>query len=82
MAEPKQISNQRTRYFEIRKVLSNSSAQEAKMVVEMIGILVEDSRTRLVKAADDDMLRAQGEARAFEKLYRDLTTPAPNQETT
>lgn len=51
------------------------------MTVELVGILLESARTRLVKADGSDMLRVQGEARALEKLYRELTTDAPNQET-
>lgn len=75
------VSNQRTRYFDIGVALRSSSAPEARLTVELISILVEDARSRLVKASGEDMLRIQGEARAFEKLYRELTTAPVNQET-
>ena len=73
-------NSQRTRNYEIAQALRNSPVAEARMVVEMLGIMVEDARTRLVQSTESDMLRVQGEARALEKLYKELTTAPPNQE--
>ena len=71
----------RTRYFELITAIQRSTTHEVGMFVELVGIALEESRTRLVNADGNDMLRAQGESRRLERLYKDLTQPSPVKET-
>lgn len=68
------------RAYELADALRKSRSTEHAFIREMVGLLAEDARMRLVDAADNDMLRVQGEARAFNKLYRQLTETPPGQE--
>lgn len=70
----------RNRAYEIADNLRRSGSIEYSLIREMVGLLAEDARQRLVDAQQSDMLGVQGEARAFEKLYRRLTEAPPNQE--
>lgn len=70
----------RARAYELADSLRRTGSAEYSMIRELVGLLVEDARTRLVDAQQNDMLGVQGEARAFEKLYRRLTETPPNQE--
>ena len=74
------VDGPRERYFEIAGSLRKSGSMDARLTTELVGIMVEEARSRLVQASGEDMLRAQGEARILERLYRELTTEAPNQE--
>lgn len=74
------VSRTRSRLFEIQSTLRKAGTQEAYIIIEMIGILVEEYRNTLVSADGNDMLRAQGAARAFEKLHRELTTLPPTED--
>ena len=70
-------SSSRGRLAELADSLRKSTAAEAQMVVEMTRLLAEEARQALVSADGDDMLRAQGAARAFDRLHRQLTTAPP-----
>lgn len=67
----------RSRAYELADTLRKSGSIEYTLVREMVGILAEEARTRLVDADQNDMMRVQGEARAFAKLYRLLTEASP-----
>ncbi len=49
-----------------------------RSVVDLLKVLQEAAKESLVGADGNDMLRLQGEARAFGKLIRELTNQPPN----
>jgi hypothetical protein len=63
--------------FELVDALRKSRSTEYSMIRELVGLLAEDARKRLVDASQTDMLQVQGEARALAKLYRQLTETPP-----
>lgn len=69
------------RLAELSGYVLRSSAVEARMVIEMIGLMVEEARSRLVEAEGHDMYRVQGETRALTRLHKSLTIPPPSMET-
>lgn len=75
-----QTNNPRTRYFDILAMLQKHSHVDPGVFAELLGIKVEESRTKLVRATDNDIFRLQGEAQALERLLRDITSPTPTQE--
>jgi N-acetylglucosamine kinase-like BadF-type ATPase len=50
----------------------------AKTIVELVALTIEDLKDNLVAASGDDLLRLQGAARHFQKLYRELTIVPPS----
>lgn len=68
------------RLAELAGHIQRSTAAEARMVVEMVGLMVEESRGRLVDAEGQDIHRVQGEARALTRLYKSLTVKPPTLE--
>ena len=50
----------------------------AKAAIELVQLQRDAARESLVTADGDDMLRKQGEARAFDRLHRDLITIPPS----
>lgn len=62
--------------------LQKSTAYEALAIRELVGLLFEDTKHSLVSSEGEATLRLQGEARALDKLYKQLTRPSPvvNQE--
>lgn len=50
----------------------------AKAAVDLVGTIIADLKDGLVTAEGDDMLRMQGAARQFGKLYRELTVTPPS----
>lgn len=70
----------RSRATEILAQLRRSNAPEARLLLEVIGLLLEDARTALVKAAPEEFQRIQGGAQQLDKIYRALTTTPPTQE--
>lgn len=72
--------NSRTRSTEIIAHLRTSNAAEARMLVELVGIMVEESRTSLVRAMPEEFQKLQGATQMLEKLYKNLTTTPPTQE--
>jgi len=50
----------------------------AKAAIDLIRLSSDRAKESLVAAEGDDMLRAQGEARAFERLLRELTVTPPS----
>jgi hypothetical protein len=63
----------RKRILEIASELQNSISPEALNIKKMVGLLFEEAKHKLVSAEGDDLLRLQGEARALDKLYKELT---------
>jgi hypothetical protein len=53
--------------------LHKSVAPEAQAVIELVGLLFEEAKNKLVRSEGDELLRLQGEARAFERLRSQLT---------
>lgn len=49
----------------------------AKAAIELVKLSSEAAKESLVSADGDDMLRAQGAARHFDKLHKELTTNPP-----
>lgn len=57
--------------------LQRSTAFEVVAIKELVNLLYEDAKHKLVMGEGDNLLRLQGEARALQRLYEDLTTPSP-----
>jgi oligoendopeptidase F len=54
--------------------LQRSTAEEAQQVKQMVGLLLEDAKHNLISAEGALLLQLQGEARAFQRVYEQLTT--------
>ena len=50
------------------------------MLVELVGIMVEESRTSLVRAMPEEFQKRQGATQMLEKLYKNLTNTPPTPE--
>lgn len=50
----------------------------ATAAVELVRLLLEDTKDVLVMAAGDDMLRVQGAAQQLQRLHKDLTKIPPS----
>lgn len=51
----------------------------AKSAIALVQLTYDDLKESLVAAEGDDMLRLQGAARQFKRLYKDLTVEPPRQ---
>lgn len=49
----------------------------ARLTVDLVGLLVEEAKERLVSADGVDIPRIQGAAREFRALHRNLTNQPP-----
>lgn len=70
-------TNKKERAAELARELQGSRTHEADAARELVDIMFEDAKNSLVNSNGEDTLRLQGEARAFERLYRQLTVPSP-----
>lgn len=71
----------RTEISEITEQLREHAQRQdpiARAVVKLFHLLREDAKERLVSAAENDMLRRQGEARAFDRVYHNLIHNPPS----
>jgi len=50
----------------------------AQAVIELVKLSSDTAKESLVSADGDDMLRAQGAARQFDRLHKELTTNPPS----
>lgn len=50
----------------------------ASATIELVRLLLEDTKNALVQAAGDDMLRHQGAAQQLQRLHKDLTSIPPS----
>lgn len=53
--------------------LQKSQSIEAEKAKQLVDLMFEDAKDKLVSSSGDDTLRLQGEAKAFERLYTLLT---------
>lgn len=60
--------------------LGRSKNYEANIARELIGLMLEQAKDALVDAMGEDLLRRQGEAKAFERLHRELMNPRITQQ--
>lgn len=68
------------RITELAKQLREAAATQdplARAVIELVKLSGEAAKESLVAADGNDMLRAQGAVRQFEKLHKELTTNPP-----
>jgi hypothetical protein len=68
------------RITELAKQLREAAAAQdplARAVIELVKLSGEAAKESLVAADGNDMLRAQGAVRQFEKLHKELTTNPP-----
>lgn len=68
------------RSAELALAILRSPSQESKMLVELVAVMLDEARGRLVDAEGTDIYRAQGEARSLLRMHRALTIPPPNTE--
>lgn len=52
----------------------------ARMAIELVQRKAEEMRDKLVEAVGDDLLKRQGAAQEFKKLYVELTRKPPTQD--
>ena len=71
----------KARLAELAELIRLSPSAEARMVVDMLGLMVDEARLRLVDADGNDIYRLQGETRGLTRLYKSLTVAPPNKET-
>lgn len=70
----------KSRLAELAELIRLSTAAEARMVIDMLGLMVEEARLRMVDADGNDIYRLQGETRGLTRLYKSLTVAPPNKE--
>lgn len=56
---------------------ANAQDPAAKAAIELVKLCGDAAKESLVSADGNDMLRAQGAVRSFEKLHKELTTNPP-----
>jgi hypothetical protein len=66
----------RDRAQQIATELQGRPVDEVRMMIELVALQYELSKDTLVNAVGEDLLRIQGEARAFERLHKLLTRTA------
>lgn len=67
----------KARIEEVASNLQKSISQEAMAIKELVGLLFENAKHNLVEAQGEDLLRLQGEAKAYRHLHTQLTRPSP-----
>lgn len=70
----------RSRIAEITEALRTSNAAEVRLLLELVGLQVEDSRSKLVNASPEEFRALQGAAQVWDKLHKGLTVAPPNKE--
>lgn len=68
------------RVTELAKLLreaANNQDPMARYAVELVKLTIADLQEKLVEADEKDMLRTQGAARQFRRLYNELTRTPP-----
>jgi ribosomal protein L17 len=53
--------------------LQQSTTEDAQQVKQMVGLLLEEAKHNLVTAEGAVLLRLQGEARALQRIFEQLT---------
>lgn len=69
--------NHKERMHQLASELQRSHTIEADMTRELVNLLFESAKHNLVNYEGENLLRLQGEARALDRLYKQLTQPAP-----
>ena len=64
---------------ELHKRLRNSVSDDAWNAKELVRLLLEQAKEKLVTCADTDVAQYRGEARAFNRLLMDLVRPGPDE---
>lgn len=67
----------KARATEIAGQLQASPNHEARLVVELVALLMDTSRDALVSASRDNIFQLQGQAQAYRTLHTMLTVPSP-----
>jgi hypothetical protein len=70
------MESRKSRIQALQSELQKSISPEAINTKKMVGLLFEEVKHKLVFTEGDELLRLQGEARALDKLYRELTVPS------
>ena len=71
----------RERLAELTKKLRDAAFQQdpiARAVIELVKLSAEEAKESLVSAEDQDIQRTQGAARAWARMFRELTTEPPS----
>lgn len=75
------MDSSKARAVELMQRLRDAARQQdpvAKSAVDLVKHLYDTAKDSLVTSSGDDMLRLQGEARAFKRLHNELTTVPPS----
>lgn len=67
----------RKRIAELYGALHKSQAPEAAAAKQLVDLLFEEAKRKLVSSDGNDTLRIQGEAQAFERMIIGLRYPSP-----
>lgn len=60
----------------IAAIQSRAGTYEVQQVMDLLGLLLEDSKNNLLVCASAEFPRVQGEAQTYDKLIRMLTRPS------
>lgn len=70
-------NRRKARVTDLAADLQARDNHEAASIKELVGLLLEEAKDSLLSQLGDDLIRAQGGAQAFDRLYKLLTTPTP-----
>lgn len=68
-----EIKERKERIHQLQADISKSTSPEVMWLRELLELLYEDAKDRLVDASGDDIPRIQGEARSMEKFFRQIS---------
>lgn len=68
------ISNRRSRQHQLVQALQERKASfEVQHMLELLGLLLEETKDNLTTCAPGEVARMQGEAQTYDKLIRQIT---------
>jgi hypothetical protein len=70
--------NHKARAEQLASELQRSISDDALKAKELIQCLYEDAKDRMVSATGETLVRTQGEAWAYQRLYDRMTRKLPN----
>jgi ribosomal protein L17 len=66
--------NRKEQARQLAQKLQQSTSEEAQQIKQMVGLLLDDAKHNLIGAEGEAILRLQGEARALQRIFDQLTT--------
>lgn len=69
--------DRKDRVRQLTEDLLRSTSYEVVALRELVDLMIEETKDKLIETIGDETLRVQGEARALVRFHRSLTRPAP-----